>query len=137
MLVGWWHMIKDAFGKKPVNDEFVSYNARRLSEPDASYEMLGSKKTPASINSETTTASPAMLRISSTSNQPLPKSYLPSRSSMLTSSPISPETDANSPNGHSSQFLPYNHKTETAFDSDDDFHHHALSPKPPSASYRR
>lgn len=136
MVVGWCHLIKDLFNKKPVNDEFVSYNARRVSEPDPSYEMLGSRKTGNSINSETPSTLPGMLRISSTTNQStLPKSYLPSRSSMLSLSPASPETDTNSPSGNNIQFSPFAYKAEAVSESEEEFHH-GLSPKPPSASYR-
>lgn len=41
----WITMIKKFFERGPPPDEFVSYNARRISEPtDSSYEMLESKR---------------------------------------------------------------------------------------------
>jgi hypothetical protein len=41
----WFTMIKNLFRRKPPVDEFVSYNARRMSEPtNSSYEMLESKQ---------------------------------------------------------------------------------------------
>ncbi|KAF8424663.1 hypothetical protein EV426DRAFT_665427 [Tirmania nivea] len=133
MLVGWWHLIKGLFRKKKSNDEFASYNAGRLSDPDPSYEMLGGKETTISFTNETPSSSPGMLRITPTTNQPsLPKSYM-SRSSMLSSTLNSPETDTNSPNGNS-QFSPCTNKGGVIPEGEKDFHH-ALSPKPPSASY--
>lgn len=136
MLVGWWHLIKDVFSEKPVNDEFVSYNARRLSEHDPSYEMLGSKKTEISISSETPSSTPGMLRITPTTNQSsLPKFYL-TRNSPLSSTLSSPETDTNSPNGNGLQFSPFKNKAEVVSEREEDFHH-ALSPKPPSATHRK
>lgn len=132
MLVGWWHLVKDLFIKKKVNDEFVSYNARRVSEPDPSYEMLRGKETTISFTSETPLSSPGILRVTPTANQPLPKSYM-SRSSMLSSTLSSPETDTNSPNGNL-QFSPYTDKGGAISEGEEDFHH-ALSPKPPLASY--
>jgi len=135
MLVGWWHLIKDLFSKKKSNDEFVSYSARRLSEPDPSYEMLGGKETTISFTSETPSSSPGMLRITPTTNQPsLPKPYM-SRGSMLSSVLNSPETDTNSPNGNM-QFSPLTNKGGTVPEGEKDLYH-ALSPKPPSASYRK
>ena len=132
MLVGWWHLIKDLFSKKKSNDEFVSYNARRLSEPDPSYEMLGGKETTISFTGETPTSSPGMLRITPTTNQPSPpKSYM-SRSSMHSSTLSSTEPDTNG----NLQFSPLTNKGGVVPEGEKDFHH-ALSPKPPSASYHK
>ncbi|KAF8418243.1 hypothetical protein BGX38DRAFT_1242847 [Terfezia claveryi] len=135
MLVGWWHLIKDLFNKKKSNDEFVSFNARRLSEPDPSYEMLGCKETTISFTSETLSSSPGMLRITPTTNQSsLPKSYT-LRSSMLSSTLDSPGTDINSPNGNL-QFSLLTDKGGPVPEGEKDFHQ-TLSPKPPPASYRK
>lgn len=134
MLVGWWHLVRDLFSKEKVNDEFVSYNALRLSElPDPSYEMLGSKQTANSFTSETLLSSPDMLRITPTTNQTSLQKPYTLRSSMLSSTLSSPETDAKSSSGNSLQFSPYTNKGMAV---SEDFHH-ALSPKPPLASYQK
>ncbi|CUS11008.1 unnamed protein product [Tuber aestivum] len=45
ILAGWYNFFKNIFVRKKPNDEFVSFNARCLSEPDPPYEMLDSLKT--------------------------------------------------------------------------------------------
>ncbi|KAG0638649.1 hypothetical protein HOY80DRAFT_1077532 [Tuber brumale] len=45
ILVGWYNFFKNILVRKKPNDEFVSFNARRLSELEPSYEMLDSVKT--------------------------------------------------------------------------------------------
>lgn len=45
LFTGWFYFFKGLFTSKKTNDEFVSYNARGISEPHASsYEMLDSLK---------------------------------------------------------------------------------------------
>ena len=133
MLVGWWHLFKDIFTKKKVSDEFVSYNARSLSEPDPSYEMLDSRKTEhgGSMMSPTTPSSvrpPPSIHKTGT-----PKSYQMSRSSMMSSIPGSPENNRRTTE-FSAHFSPYLYKGK---ESEGEFVHHGLSPKPESTIHAR
>lgn len=138
MLVGWRDLIKDFFVKKKVNDEFISYNARRVSEPDPSYEMLGSKKCGTTVVGTPVASSPGMLGISPSKDESaFPKSYQQSRhSSMVSSNPNSPGKDKNGNSGGNLQFTAFPFKGE-AVSEDEGYVHHALTPKPPSASHRK
>ena len=136
MLVGWWNLVKTWFGKKPINDEFVSYNARRISEQERSYEMLGSRKAEKTQSCEISSPPTGMLTLPPIIIQPsLPKPYLPSRSSMLSSSFSFSDTEKPCSNKNNVQFSSSTSiGATTAPDLEEDFHH-ALSPKPPSAPY--
>lgn len=138
MLVGWWHLVKASFGEKPINDEFVSYNARRISEQERSYEMLGSRKAEKTLSCEISSPQSGMLTIPPTPTQPsLPKPYLPSRSSMLSTNLSFSDTEKPYPNKNNVQFSSCTSVGEaTAPEIEEDFHH-ALSPKPPSAPYHK
>ncbi|KAF8469580.1 hypothetical protein BDZ91DRAFT_678718 [Kalaharituber pfeilii] len=139
MLVGWWHLIRDLIAKKPVSDEFVSYNARRLSQQDPGYEMLGSRKTEHIVQSGIgiPLSTPGVLKTSQSTMQPsAPASFQSSwQGSGLSSGPNSPDiSGTNQHTGFQSTTLSYK---GDAVSEDEDYVHHALSPKPPLASYRR
>jgi len=139
MLIGWWHLIRDLVWKKPVSDEFVSYHARRLSEADPCYEMLGSHKAELDVTCGTPTSlSPGPLMMSPTTNPPsLPQIYQFSRSSKLSSTLDSSDIDVSSPNGRSSmRHSSLTYKGEVMSEGEEEFHH-GLTPKPPSSSHHR
>lgn len=135
MFFGWWHLVKGWFGKKPINDEFVSYNARRVSEQERSYEMLGSRKAEKTQSCEISSPSSGMLTLPPiTKHSPLPKPFLPLRSSMLSTNLSFTDTEKTSPSRNNVQFSSRTSIGKGAPEMEEDFHH-ALSPKPPSAPY--
>lgn len=79
IFTGWFHFVRDLFKRSKPSDEFVSYNARRVSEPDASYEMLDSIK-----NKTLSTAATDVTKTSSIIKSPeplslsMPREYNPS-----------------------------------------------------------
>lgn len=74
---GWWHVTKKLFGRDDTpTDEFISYSVRRLSEPDPSYEMLGSKKKP-SVTADEVTLDFRSVKTPEPATVSLPREYNP------------------------------------------------------------
>lgn len=75
---GWFYLFKGLATRQKPNDEFVSYNARRISEPDASYEMLDSLKDKTLTPSTTDITSSSVIKSPEPLSLSMPREYNPS-----------------------------------------------------------
>lgn len=78
IFTGWFYFFKGFTTRQKPSDEFVSYNARRISEPDASYEMLDSLKDKTLTPSTTNVTSSSAIKSPEPLSLSMPREYNPS-----------------------------------------------------------